>query len=56
MIDVKDIRGALISTTTFADYAAGTVYSQSVDGLAAGVYFFTVTANGNTGTQKIVVE
>jgi hypothetical protein len=56
IVEVKDIRGAVISTSTYSDYTAGSVYSESVEGLAAGVYVLSVTADGVTQTQKLVVE
>lgn len=56
IVEVKDVRGTLISTSTYNGYAKNTVMSEAVDGLATGVYLFSVTADGVTETKKIVIE
>jgi uncharacterized repeat protein (TIGR01451 family) len=55
VLSVADLTGRTVATTTMQVSRGTQVFNQSTNGLAAGVYFVTLSLNGATQTQKLVV-
>ena len=55
-LDLFDIRGAKIQSLINKHYEAGAhIFSLNGSNLASGVYFYSLTVNGNTKTRKLAL-
>jgi hypothetical protein len=56
VLDLFDIRGAKIQSLVNKHHEAGS-HEFTLDGssLASGVYFYSLTVNGNTKTRKLAL-
>ena len=55
-IAILDLTGNIVYTENISNSASSLSTSISTEGIEAGVYFVNVTSNGNTHSEKLVIN